>query len=292
VADALPKRSIREAARDRDSYGFLLILVLIDYLALILVGSTRWSGLSHAVPVSLTVLLALHTSGAWHRTVRLAQIAVVVSIAAGVAQEINGNRENGAVASWFAALLLVISTVAVLRRILRHNDVTLETIFGAVSVYVMIGLIFSFVYVGIGHISDTQFFVQTKDPSSSDYAYFSFIVLTTVGFGDYTPLTSVARSTVVLEALMGQVFLVTLVARLVSMYNANDPRSARTRTRPSVDQEQWEQRRRTALGGWFAGRRPDASQIDPDPNPELGSAPEAAGPSDGAPDGSGEPGAG
>jgi voltage-gated potassium channel Kch len=69
------------------------------------------------------------------------------------------------------------------------------------------------------------FFAQHVAPSNVDFLYFSFVTLTTLGYGDFTPATDIGKVMVTFEALIGQVFLVTLVARLVSMYGvARHPR--------------------------------------------------------------------
>ena len=65
-------------------------------------------------------------------------------------------------------------------------------------------------------LGGAQFFVQTAKPTSADDLYFSFITLTTVGYGDLTAATSLGRSIAVLEALVGQIYLVTIVSVLVS----------------------------------------------------------------------------
>jgi uncharacterized membrane protein len=98
--------------------------------------------------------------------------------------------------------------------------VNIETIAGAIDVYVLLGLIFSALYRAIASIGGTPFFVQTNHASANQFLYFSFVTQTTLGYGDLTPATNVGRSIVVLEALIGQVFLVTLVARLVSLMAA------------------------------------------------------------------------
>ncbi len=72
---------------------------------------------------------------------------------------------------------------------------------------------------GVSGLTDRQFFVQTDDPTVADFVYFSFVVLTTLGFGDFTPATDAGKAMVSFEALLGQIFLVTVVSRLVGLYS-------------------------------------------------------------------------
>jgi uncharacterized membrane protein len=223
-------KSLRDAVWGRESYGLLLILLLIDYVILTLVNSPRWGGLARTVPIAVTVLFSMHTSAAHHRVVRLAQLAVVLSLVFGTLQAVTNDLNIGAIAFFFVGLMLLFTPVAILRRILPKETVDIESLFGAVDVYIIIGLIYSVLFIGMAHFAyanhKTPFLAQpppTPHPAS-DYVYLSFVTLTTVGFGDLTPLSDVARSVVVLEALMGQIFLVTLVARLVSLYSRERPR--------------------------------------------------------------------
>lgn len=97
-------------------------------------------------------------------------------------------------------------------------------------IYVLLGLVFAFVYLAIGSFKPDAFADQTNLDGvrgSADYLYFSFISLTTVGFGDVVPVGRLARAVVVLEALLGQIFLVTTVARLVALYSAHGPQPPR-----------------------------------------------------------------
>jgi hypothetical protein len=218
-------KSLRDAVWGRESYGLLLVLLLIDYAVLTLVNSPRWGGLVRTVPIAVTVLFSMHTSAARPRVVRLAQVAVVISLVFGILQAITNDLNIGAVAFFFVGILLVFSPVAILRRILPKETVDIESLFAVVDVYIIIGLIYSVLFIGMAHIAyanhRTPFLAQPPPTphSASDYVYLSFVTLTTVGFGDLTPLSDVARSVVVLEALMGQIFLVTLVARLVALYS-------------------------------------------------------------------------
>jgi hypothetical protein len=103
-------------------------------------------------------------------------------------------------------------------RILHHRRVTHETVFGALCIYVLVGLLFAFVYLAINDLRTGSFFVQEGPHSQSEFMYYSFVTLTTLGFGDLSPSVGLPQALTVMEALLGQVFLVTLVARLVTLW--------------------------------------------------------------------------
>jgi hypothetical protein len=220
-------RTLRDITTGQDSYILLFLLLVIDYLSLSLVDSQQWGGLIHMVPVALSVLVGLHTSGAHRRTLRFAAVVLSLALIASIVQVFNDNRQVGSIAFFLVALLLAMTGLAILGRILRHRHVSIETMFGAVCVYILIGLFFSSLFIGIALTSASHnlgpFLAQPGPHDSSDYVYLSFVTLTTVGFGDLTPYTDLARSVVVLEALIGQIFLVTLVARLVTLFGLDMP---------------------------------------------------------------------
>ncbi len=219
----------RTMARASDSFGLLLVLLLVDYSLLSLVGTGRWFGIAVGIPLSLTVLLALHTSHARRRHQRLAVVAVVCSISAGGINAVVGSQIGEGVIGILLTILLVVTPFTVLRRILGHRTVTVETILGAICIYMLIGIVFTVLFYGISR--SLPLFYGSPVPSihwflaqppaqhpPATYLYLSFVTLTTVGFGDITPLNELARSVVVLEAIIGQIFLVTLVSRMVALY--------------------------------------------------------------------------
>jgi len=218
------RSALRETVRASDSYGLLLFLLLINYVVLAANEQAEWFVLVRTVVVAATVLLAFHTShvrGRWLTFIRVA--VAVVALVAIIGAFLPGLRWSDAV-SLLLGIFIAASPVVVLNRILRHEQVGIETILGAICVYVLLGLAFAFFDDGMAAILGPHhpFFAQNSHPESSDFLYFSFITLTTTGYGDLTPLGNAPRTASVFEAVIGQVFLVTLVARLVALYK---PRS-------------------------------------------------------------------
>lgn len=127
-------------------------------------------------------------------------------------------REIGGGVAWLLqAALLTVVIVAITRRVLQHERVGLQTILGAVCVYVLIGMAFGTVYGAVGSFTDDVILVAHQG-GEADPIYYSFVTLTTVGFGDVTSPIELIRRITVVEAIFGQVFLATMIARLVSMY--------------------------------------------------------------------------
>lgn len=210
-------RSFRERLEDGDTYGLLLILIVGAYIEMALIGTSHWGKVALAVSFSCVLLLALHTSHVRGRWVRITFAVSILIVAANITQAIL-DREifNGATHLWIG--FIVAAPAVVLTRILRHPSVDLETILGAICAYLMIGIAFSAIYGAMQSIGGEPFFSQSGTHARIDFLYFSFIVLTTTGFGDLTPATSLGKVFVTLEALIGQVFLVTIVASLVGSF--------------------------------------------------------------------------
>src|ERR1700722_12015266 len=239
----LRDRTLHDVLMGRDSYILLFLLLIVDYLVLSLIDSPRWGGLLHMLPVTLSVLLGLHTSEARPRTIQYAAVVLGLSLVASVVQVFADDYQFGSAAFFLFAIIMAITSVSILGQVLRHRHVNIETMFGAIDVYILIGLFFASLFIGIadasahhgGELFAQRFFDQPGPHPNSDYLYFSFIVLTTVGFRDLPPHTELARTVVVLEALVGQIFLVTLVARLVSLFGLEKPELGIELRRPASE---------------------------------------------------------
>jgi voltage-gated potassium channel Kch len=137
-------------------------------------------------------------------------IAVVVGLV--------GTDTASALGFSMLAVAQAAALLAVLFRISHHQEVGFQTVMGGISAYALIAFVMASVYTAADLLTSGAFLDGIV--SAGDFTYFSFITLTTVGYGDITPASELAKRLVVVEAFVGQVFLITLVARLVSLWGS------------------------------------------------------------------------
>jgi len=222
----LNRQAYAERFARGDSYGLLLALIAVLYLAIAFSShQSLWGRFFVSVLLGGVLLLAFHTSHVRARGLKIGVVLVVIADTANLFQALL-NRHGGDGSTYIMFVLVLIAPAVILNRIIRHETVGLETILGAICVYVLIGIAFAGIYGGVNDAERTGFFAQQVTPNNVDFLYFSFVTITTVGYGDLTAGTSTGRVLVTFEALIGQIFLVTLVARLVSLYGGRQ-RAAR-----------------------------------------------------------------
>jgi uncharacterized membrane protein len=222
-----PKFFSREGYAERfargDSYGLLLALLVALY---VLIAAEQhknlWGRFVISLLLGVVLLLAFHTSHVRSRAFRVGVVLVIAADIANFLQAATG-RQGGDGSTFIMFLLVLLAPIAIIHRILRHETVGLETILGSICVYVLIGIAFAGIYGAVNEAEPTGFFAQKIEPTNVDFLYFSFVTITTVGYGDLTAGTSTGRVLVTFEAVIGQIFLVTLVARLVSLYGVRRP---------------------------------------------------------------------
>jgi len=177
-----------DVVRILDSYASLLVLLLANFFLLELVDDPRWGAIGSTFLSAAALVVAISSS--------IVGLTYLLPIA-----------------------LLVTATLPItLSRVLQHRRITYETVLGALCAYVLIGLLFAFLYLAVSGLRDGPFFVQPGAHGQGEYLYFSFVALTTLGFGDLSPTVGLPQALTVLEALFGNIFLVTLVARLVTLW--------------------------------------------------------------------------
>jgi hypothetical protein len=215
-------------------YGVVLGLLMVTFLFLGISPSGRYGPLVTLTIESATLLVALSASGARRVVVIAAAVASVLAISSGVLHAINDTATDLTLTSGMSALLILVAPVAIAASVIRRRKVDVQAVLAAVCLYVMIGMFFSYVYSAVqAGNAHHVFFVQTANATPSDFLYFSFTVVTTVGFGDFTAASGFGRTLSVFEAMVGQLYLVTVVALLVS--NLGPAAAARKRASESSE---------------------------------------------------------
>jgi hypothetical protein len=219
----LPARVRDEVWKDLirfvDSYASLLLLLLANFFLLELVDDPRWGALGSTILSAIALLVAISDPDAGHHITRRHWVVVGACVAlAPLVLIINSTSVIGLTYLLPVALLVTATLPITLSRVVRHRRVTHETVLGALCTYVLVGLLFAFLYLAVDSLRDGPFFAQPGDHLQSEYVYFSFVSLTTLGFGDLSPSVGLPQALTALEALLGQIFLVTMVARLVTLW--------------------------------------------------------------------------
>ena len=221
--------------RDRflapDRYGLLLVMILVAILTSALFSGRKWGGVITAALLGGTLLYAMKTSRIGHRLRRIAYLVVPVLVASSLLAVIVGGHFVGALVPIVIAVLVLAAIASILTRARVHSTITVTTVFGALCLYLMIGLFYSALYPAISQLTGDPFFVQQGAHGSVDYMYFSFVTMSTVGYGDLTAAGNLGKMLAVSEALIGQMFLVTVVALVVT--NIGRSRVRRDATDPS-----------------------------------------------------------
>ena len=188
------------------------------------------AGIVIAFSVSAMLMLAVRASGVRRTWRRGADVVAVVAIVASLVVLIGdiagwrGDDPGGAtpLPSPLWVVLSLFLPVIVVRRVLHHRRVALSTLLGAVCAYLLITFTFTFAFLTANVLDSTPFFGQ--DEPTTRFMYFSLASITTLGGGDLEPATDLAGLLSVTETILGQIFLVTLVAALVGLFAAQRPR--------------------------------------------------------------------
>lgn len=214
---------------DRFGLVFVLTAFSISVLALVdlddpgerLRSAVGWLLVSFTV--GATLLVALRASGVRRRWLRIADVVIGVTLGGALAffvlsrfvdlySPLNLGRP-----SFIWVVIAVVSPIVVLRRVLSQSVVTIQTLFGALSVYLLMAIAFNYMFLEVQRLSSSPFFGTPE--STSSFMYFSIVTITTLGYGDLAAVSDFGRYLATSEAIIGQVFLVTIVARLVSVYS-------------------------------------------------------------------------
>jgi hypothetical protein len=208
---------LTRAFRSTDSYALVVVLIVATYAIAV---NVQHRGLTALLLVQIvTVRLALHTSLARPWVLRVADALFALAVAGAVANLFVPNESRLEPYLFVAATILYFAApIAIVRRIAFRREVDQETMLGALAAYLFFGMAFAFTYRYLGSVQNTPFFGSGGVGSLSDDLFFSFVTLTTTGYGNLVPAGNPGQSLAVFEALLGQLFLVTAVGKIVTAW--------------------------------------------------------------------------
>jgi hypothetical protein len=216
------ERWVQRAERVRDAFGLVLLLVLLTYVLTSLIANGGWSSVILCGATSATSVVALTSSHVRPRLVRAALLLSLLTIVLAAIGAASGDRVWLNLASVVQVSLLSVAMAAVLRRVVMAPEVGSRTIMGAISVYTVLGILFTFLYGTVERVQGGGVLVCVPHPSGGDFLFFSYTTLTTTGYGNLVPGGQPGRMIAGLEMMLGQIFLVTLVAGLVSLWRPGE----------------------------------------------------------------------
>jgi hypothetical protein len=147
-------------------------------------------------------------------------LLAIVMLASRWLQYFYPNKAILAIGMIACALFIALVIANLLVFMLKSEEVNLEIIYAAILLYLLAALMWAFVYTVIELVDPASFNIDLSRPQDYllEFQYFSFVTITTLGYGDITPVTEVAKAITALEAVVGQLYLVVAVAWLVGMY--------------------------------------------------------------------------
>jgi hypothetical protein len=239
--------------------GVLLLILVFTYLL---------SAFTKGVLISVfqillflaVVLIALRSGQLSPHATRIAIIIVLAgSLVAAVLLLVDTNGPGAGVANIWTGLILLLAAVLIVRRVLARPEITLQSIYGALSAYLILGLMYASFYAAMYRFGGNTFFANHQPGDTRTFQYFSFVTLTTTGYGDFTAAGNGGRAVAVLEAITGQIFLATLVARLVAGFRT-PARKASERPQHGPAGARRAQTRRAGASGLTRGGPPGTAR--------------------------------
>jgi hypothetical protein len=217
------------AAERRKRFGILLLAIITAFAIQGIASPGPVEQLIVSALLGATVLLSFWVAEAKRKTMIVIAVAAALLVLVSLGEAIAGKTDGAA--DRLANMLLVFLcpgaiAVGVMRTLRSRNQVTVEAVFGVLCLYILLGMFFAQLFGFLARVNP-NFFAENVSATVSHCLYFSFVTLTTVGYGDYTAATNLGHTLSVFEALIGQIYLVTVVSLIVG--NLGRRRSADSR---------------------------------------------------------------
>ncbi len=214
-----PRQAWREVWTS-EPFGVVLLLVFATFVFIEAAPEKEWTSIITIGLLGATLLMAMRAAGNRARYQRAARVVVAVGLVASIVSVVGVDAQvSKAFVRGVSALLVAVTPFTIARSVfhsvLDQRRVTLQAIFGVVAIYLMLGILFAYAYAVIGAIADDPFFTSGASETIQNFVYFSFVTVTTVGFGDLTAAHQLGRTLAIVEALFGQLYLILVVSLFV-----------------------------------------------------------------------------
>lgn len=216
----------------RGRYDVLLVLILLAIIVQMADPATDGPHIGRTILQGLILVVAVSVARPEMRLIRYAIGFAVLLILCDILGTLLGHSASQGVARVTSLLLVAVTPVAIISGLIQHlrrDGVTVQVMFGVLCLYLLIGIAFATIYAVDGEFFEKQFFVKGAG-TPANYLYFSFVTLTTVGYGDLIAAGGVGRGFAIAEALFGQIYLVTVVALIVANLKRPSGRGSRKRS--------------------------------------------------------------
>ncbi len=224
-------RLFKDEGRYLDRFGLVLALSAMSVSVLSLVdlddptasSTSEFGWLIVSFTVGFSLLVALRASGVTRRWLRIADTVIGLTLAVAVGFAVLAQFTEPF--AWLDlgrpsivwVVIAILSPLVVLRRVLSHEVITGETVAGALSVFLFLAIAFNYMFLEVQRFGSEPFFGVAE--STTSFMYYSLVTITTVGYGDLAAVSDVGRFLSTAEAIIGQIFLVTILARMVTAFS-------------------------------------------------------------------------
>jgi hypothetical protein len=195
-------------------YGVLLVLLACAFTFAMVAPPVRWARFVTALLQGGALMVALTRPLTERTAIGVGLGASVFALAGASWAWVGGPLQEG-LADLVSAVVLALIPVTIFREFRRNLRINLQSVMASLCVYVVVGMFFAALASAVSNLGGVPYFANHTTADSSEYTYFSFITMATIGYGDFVPALPLGRALAVLEGLIGQLYLVTVVALVV-----------------------------------------------------------------------------
>ena len=198
---------------------FLLISIVLMFVLRPFLGDLVGMGVLMNIFLSVILISGIYAVSQKKGVFIVALVLVLLTLVAEWSTYFVKIPSFPVVGNALGALFLAYTAAIILSYLFAEDEITSDVIMGAICVYFLIGLIWAFVFSTLEMLQPGSFQMpQGTGTDLSHFSYYSYVTLTTLGYGDITPISAPARSLALLEAIMGQLYIAILIARLVGIH--------------------------------------------------------------------------